>query len=102
MPETVQTETTENANELLDFQKDPTYTDIYFNHAQLGFTGFDIFAYLSDAHNAPLGSKITVRQKARIIMSPMEAVLFRNLLDSTLAMYEGKYGKINLPKGIVE
>ena len=73
------------------------YSEIYFNHAQCGFTAFDVFAYLSETapdHNR----KMLIRQKTRLSMSPLEALLLSKFLSRAVAGYETTYGKISIPE----
>jgi hypothetical protein len=79
----------------------PGFVEFYANHAQAGFTGFDIFVYLSEAAFESDG-KIHLRQKARITMSPQQAILLSRFLLNAVQAYEDNFGKIPIPPDDLE
>lgn len=77
------------------FEQAPGYVEFYFNHAQLGFTGFDIYGFLSEtAHDAE--NRLIVRQKARITMAPKEAKLLAFYLANAVKKYELSFGPVSM------
>ena len=76
------------------------YIELYANHAQAGYTGFDIFVFFSEV--APENDGRThVKQKARITMSPIEALLLSRFLKSAVQQHEESFGlKVVIPPTI--
>ena len=80
------------------FEKAPNYSEFYLNHAQVGYTGFDIYAFLSEVAIGS-DSRPRVKQKARITMSPMQALLLSKFLTNAVRLYENAFDlKVSIPK----
>ena len=76
------------------------YSEFYFNHVQAGYTGFDIYAFVSEVAKGHDG-RLIVRQKARMTMSPMQALLLSNFLRNAVTQYEAYYGiKVEVPESV--
>jgi hypothetical protein len=88
------------SNDTPIFERAKDYIEFYANHAQAGFTGFDIFVFLSEV--APENDGRThVRQKARITMSPIEALLLSRFLKNAVEQHEETFGlKVVIPPTI--
>ena len=85
--------------ELPVYDRAGDYVEFYFNHAQVGYTGFDIYAFLSEtAHD--LDGKLHVRQKARVSMTPKEAKLFAFYLVNAVKKYEAHFGEVSVGDGM--
>jgi len=82
------------------FERANNYVEIYFNHAQAGYTAFDIFAFLSEV--APdTDGRTHVKQKVRISMSPIEALLLSRFLKKAVEQHEEAFGlKVIVPPTI--
>lgn len=100
-PEIAAATISNGADETVLSVKSDDYSEIYFNHAQCGFSAFDVYAYLSEAGHDESG-KMLVRRKARITMSPLEASLLSKFLSRTVASYEKTYGKLSIPQVVEE
>jgi len=79
------------------------YKALYFNHAQVGHTQFDIFAILSEASLDAFKVCPIVEQRARITMAPTEALLLANFLVEAVRQWEtATKQKVHLPPVEIE
>ena len=77
------------------------YSEFYFNHVQVGYTIFDIYAYLGNMRLTHDGKPALV-QRARVITSPLEAKLFHSFLGNAIQQYEQRHGEIPIPASAME
>lgn len=71
------------------------YRTIYTNHIQAGFSPLDVTLILSQV--IAIQDRYGVENKARVIVTPVEAKILLNILKNTIKNYESKYGEINVP-----
>jgi hypothetical protein len=84
-------------------ERDSRFSNIYINNAQVGFTGFDVYMVLSEAAQDPIDQKLHVYQKARISMSPMQALILATFLGRVIKNYETQTGiKVEVPKTVFD
>lgn len=77
------------------FEHTDDYVEFYFNNAQVGYTGFDIYAFLSETAHGYDG-QLRVRHKARVSMAPKEAKLFALFLANAVKRYEEAFGEVSV------
>jgi hypothetical protein len=80
-------------------RRSPDYRSIYVNNVKFGITAFEfsiIFAEIAETPEAQL----YIDQKAKIIMSPVHAKLFADVLLANIKNFEAQFGEIKLPPGI--
>ena len=78
--------------------KSPLYRSIYANNTAFQSSAFDfsmIFGEIQEAND----QKVTVEQGVRIVMSPLHAKIFANVMLQNVKNYEAKFGEIMIPDG---
>ena len=71
-----------NVNELPQ-QRAADYLSTYSNHVQMGFSPWDVWVLLCEITEDENGSLIC-EKKARVVMSPQHAMVFSQVLNSTI------------------
>ena len=78
-----------NINELPQ-QRAADYLSMYSNHAQMGFSPWDVTIFFCELTEDENGDIIR-EQKARVVMSPQHAIAFSKLLNNTVDQWAKKH-----------
>ena len=81
-----------------NFVQAPDFKSIYTNFVNAAFSPLDIFLILGEAMGVGPDGKPTVLQRAKVIMSPVEAKIVAAIFAQTVANFEKQYGKIEVAK----
>ena len=76
-----------------------SFAEFYVNHCQVGFTPYDVFIFLSEAAHGSDGN-VHLRQKTRVVMSPIEAKLLIKFLTNAMVTFESTYGEVKIHPSI--
>ena len=76
-------------------EKADSFAEYYVNHCQVGFTPYDVFIFLSEAAHGSDGN-VHLRQKTRVVMSPIEAKLLIKFLTNAMVAFENTYGEVKI------
>lgn len=76
-----------------------SFAEYYVNHCQVGFTPYDVFIFLSEAAHGSDGN-VHLRQKTRVVMSPIEAKLLIKFLTNAMVGFENAYGEVKIHPSI--
>jgi hypothetical protein len=82
-----------------EFFRATNFKSVYVNYVQTGYTGMEISIICGENQGVGQG-KLTVEQKVKIIMPPLEAVIVVSMLKAVIEQYEAAFGKIPRPEGL--
>jgi hypothetical protein len=88
----------EDETTLIRFQRSPDFRTIYANYVQTAHTAFDVsltFGVTSGVTEED--GKVLVEQKARITLSPLEALVLQTMLNNLIGIFQQRFGKITIP-----
>jgi hypothetical protein len=82
--------------------RSPTFQAIYTNFIQTAYTGFDVSIMFGETPGiTSADGKVIVEHKVRVSMSPVELLMFKQIINNLVLLYEKQFGKINVPKNLV-
>ena len=80
------------------FERASDFRSIYANYIQTAHTAFDLSVTFGETVGVPdVDGKVLVEQRARITFAPLEALVFRKMLDDLISLYQLRFGQILIP-----
>ena len=79
----------------------PDFKSIYTNFVQAAFSPLDVFLMLGEAMGPAPDGKPVILQHAKVIMTPVEAKIVIQILQTTMAQYEKQFGKVPVAKSLL-
>ena len=83
----------------MQVRNSPDFRSLYVNWVQTAVSPMDISMVVGEA--SPIGSgSFEVEQKARLMLSPLEAKIIVAMLLTAVKGYETQYGEIRVPESL--
>jgi hypothetical protein len=83
-----------------NYEKDRDFRSVYANNTIFASTAFDFsmtFAEIMEVD--PAGAHIKAEQRVKVVMSPLHFKIFAAVCAQNVALYEARFGTIQLPDG---
>jgi hypothetical protein len=75
-----------------------TAFSIYINNTEMGLSAWDVRVKLGEILGQKDGGNLIVRNHGMIVMAPAHAKAFLEALQTTVSLYEEKFGEIDLAR----
>ena len=92
---------TASSAQLPVFIQAPDFKTIYTNFVNAGLSPLDIILMVGEAIGPGPDGKPAILQRAKIIMTPVEAKIVCAILEDAVARYEKQFGKIVVRKDLM-
>src|SRR5436305_8728825 len=89
----------ESTDQYVKYQRSPDFRTIYANFIQTAHTAFDVsFTFGETSGVVEEDGKALVEQKVRLVLTPLEALVLRQMLNNLIAMHQQQFGQIAVPE----